>query len=101
MKHYIAQINERCGEYEYSHTIRLLCAGDVEPALKDIAANWYEDEYEYAYENEEPLHLAADVEKGNYYFNCGEVCLTIGAWQEVDKAIFDAMPNFITVFTRS
>lgn len=100
MKYYLAQIDERNGEYEYSHTIRLQCAGDVVEALRDIAANWYEDAEEYEAENGEPLHSADDVANGHYYFNCGDVCASVGNWQEIDKAAFDAMPYFINIFTR-
>jgi hypothetical protein len=100
MRYYLAQLNETNGGYEYEHTIRLKCAGDVVEALHDIAANWYENMADYEAENGKPLHGAQNVSNGDYLFNFGEVCVSVGNWQELDVTTFDALPDFIIVFNR-
>lgn len=97
---YLAQLLERNGEYEYYHTIRLQTAGAPQDALAHIAQNWYVDAQEYAKENGKPYHEAKDVEEGDFYFNAGEVCVSVSAWQAIPESVFLALPHFITVFSR-
>ncbi|NBW19381.1 MAG: hypothetical protein EBR82_66540 [Caulobacteraceae bacterium] len=100
MTYYMAQLNERNGEYEYQHTILLSTEWDAHTALTDIAMNWYESAEDYLEHNGEPLHTPDNVVEGNFYFNGDEVCVSVGNWEELPKAVFDNLPRFLTVFNR-
>lgn len=81
---YIAKINERNGEYEYSHITRMKLDTDEKPeeALKNIASTWYGGE--------------ADAQDDDcFYFHDGCVCVTPGEIHEVSEQIFDALHEII------
>jgi hypothetical protein len=98
-KHYIAQLNERNGDYVYQHTIRLIC-GDPEAALIDIAKNWYENAEDYLENYGEALHDPENEVQGHFYFNAGGVCVTVGKFTEISQAVFEGLPKFIEIFER-
>lgn len=87
-KHYLAQIDERNGEYEYAHTILLVIDKRASPLrkLNAIARDWYSRDPEKA--------------DGGYYFNCGEVFVSPSKFEEISETLFSKLKatRMLTVF---
>lgn len=81
-KYYILELEERNGEYEYSHYIRTF-AGDETKAqgvFEDILKGWYEDD--------DPRYC--EHSKG-YYFNGDEVFMKVGRHEEIPEHVYHAL----------
>lgn len=84
IKHYLAQIEERNGEREYSMTVKFKTEGEPQIMLDNIARNWYAGPPD------------EDTGEDVYYFNGGEVCVSVGTHSEITEEMFNALPPFIT-----
>lgn len=81
MKYFIGTIDERNGEYEYTHIIKFKTDDKPDSVLEDIARTWYADD--------------PDEEGSCYFFNCGEVATSAGGFEEVTKEIYDGVPFMV------
>lgn len=77
MKHYIATLAERNGEYLYSHVFKMRARNDssARSRLLKIAGKWYEGS-----------RKKSDT---GFYFHGGEVHVEPGRLQEVSQATYD------------
>ena len=84
VKHYLVTLDERNGEYEYKHVLRLKLPARKKPevALRNISKDWYD-----------ATRQEAD---GGYYFNCGEVHVSVGLIKEISELAFNELDGIVT-----
>jgi hypothetical protein len=77
MKHYIATLAERNGEYLYNHVFKMRARNDSAARSRQmrIAGKWYEGERE-----------KSDT---GFYFHSSEVHVEPGSLQEISQAAYD------------
>lgn len=78
-KHYIGELEIRCGDYEFTRIFKFK-ARDPDAALMALAGAYYGERDYYQ-----------DPDGDHILFNGGEVAVTPGNWQEIDKNTFDAL----------
>jgi len=81
-RYFIGQLEERNGEYLYTHTRRFL-ADDPVKYLDTIASRFYEND-------------SGDQQGDGYYFHAGSVFVKPGTFQEITKEMFVALSGIIT-----
>ena len=103
MRYYIATIDERCGDYNFTTTIKFAmrepekdffntpeeCAyQNAEKYCDDMARTWYDEDE------------GGEEEDENWYsFNGGEVACCYGFHKEISKETFNELGSFVSDLT--
>lgn len=83
MNFYVAVLDERNGEFAYSHLVKFALTSRRSPKkhLKDIAKSWYGGN--------------AEAEDDGFYFFGGQIFVSPGEIYPVSEAIFAGVKEFI------
>jgi hypothetical protein len=83
MKYFIADIDERHGEFECRISVVFSTEGDPHEKHEDIVKTWYD------------IDLQEDADNEGWYWNA-EMCYSAGNITEIDKACFDQSRGHLT-----
>lgn len=85
MKYGLINIETKCGEYEFTQAYLVRFRKDLEKRADEVAKTWYDDRvknWDGGRENE-------------YYFNGGELAVSVHSFEELTKKEYDVMKKYI------